>query len=215
MLFRNITYDIACIVSIIYFTRYMYLLSYGKVATRYLDNQLSIIGASSISCTLVLNIYYYFNKIYSIDTNGLLLAITLMIGGLISNFIYKHFFRLKSSIFQPTNEEYLFMTSIAFLSISAKMVIHDSISFTIPLTLLLGRYVWLDTRSIKEIKENLKTNHKRVVESSIILLLGLVLPSLIVSLLHIPQFYEIIFSLCYGFILLIPYRYIRKLIKIK
>lgn len=215
MFLYNISSDVVSIAVINYLTLLMYRLSYGKAATRYLDSELGVIGTSGISCSLVLNIYYYFENKYSMDRSGFILVIAFLIGGLISNYMYKSGFYYKSNIYKPNNNEYLIMASFAFLSISIRMAIHSIISVTVIFALLLGRLFWLDTKSLKEVVSNLKTDHKRIYESSIILLLGLTLSSLITSLLHLHRCYEIIFSLCYGLIVLFPYRYIRKAMKIK
>ncbi len=215
MLFKNILLDIACISCINYIILVMYRLSYKKEAMPYLDSQLRIIGTSGMSCSLVLNIYYYLENKYSIDTYGLMLILAFLFGGLLSNYLYKHYFHLKTSRFQPTDSEYLFMISIAFGAISVRMAIHNIISIIIPLALLSGRYIWLDTKTIKEIFTNLKTNHNRIIESSILFLLGLILPSLLVAFLHIHRSWEIIVLFGYGLIIIFPYRYIRKLIQNK
>lgn len=210
--------DIACIATIICFIRMMYQVSYKKPATFYFENQFGIVGASSISCTLVLHLYYFIENKYGIDaahTKGLLLTIALMLGGLLSNLIYKHYFYLQRNKYQPTDAEYLFMTSVALLSISLRMVVRGIIDFTIPITILLGRYVWLDTRSIKEIKNLLIVQHRRVVESSFLLFVGLVLSSSLTVLLDLSLFCEVLISLIYGLLVLFPYRYIRNWIRSK
>ncbi len=207
--------DTACIVTIICFTRMMYQICYEKEAIWYFENQFGVIGSSIICCSFVFNIYYFFKNKYNIDENGFLLTVTLLLGGLLSSFFYNHCLHSKISKYSVNIEENLFITSIAFLAVSLKMVMRGIIDITIPFTLLLGRYVWLDTRSLKEIIKLLKVRHMRILESSIILFIGCVLSSAIVSILHLQLGYEVFISLVYGLLILFPYRYIRNVIKSK
>lgn len=48
-------------------------------------------------------------------------------------------------------------------AVSIKMVLEEMIGIVVPLAWILGRLIWLDTSSIKEIKDSLTVSHQRIV----------------------------------------------------
>ena len=212
----DILVDMACLLIIIIFVRMMNGISYERESREYMENQFGLIASSSISCLLVMRAYYYLESKYQIDamyTNGIILTSALLIGGMISELMYKHYFYREDSRYSPTDKEYLFIVSMSFLAVSIKMVSENVIEITIPVALLLGRFVWLDTRSIMSIKDAVEVRHMRIVESSVLILIGMALLSVVSYQLHIERYVEIFVSLGYGLIVLVPYKYIRDKVK--
>lgn len=204
--------DIGCLIVIIIFIRMMYKTSYEKEANEYMKNQFGIIGSSSISSILILNIYYFFENKYHIDgmyTNGILLILAFLIGGLLCEWIYKHYFYCENSKYSPTNEEYLFTASMSFISVSIKMISEGTIGITIPVALLLGRFIWLDTRTIRSIKESIEVRHIRLIESSVLVFVGMVLLSFFSWVLSIPTYVEVLIACGYGIMVCLPYKCVR------
>ena len=81
-----------------------------------------------------------------------------MLAGILGNVFYKNYFSDNRSRYQLCPEEKLLMTSVVFISVSIRLVCAGVIKAIVPLALLLGRFVWLDTDSIKSIRESVKTN---------------------------------------------------------
>lgn len=202
--------DIASSFVILVCIRTMYQFFYSKDDCLYFENQFAIFCASSIACIVVLEVYYKILRIYDIDENGIILVVFLTFGGLICDFLNKHYFSKKTSDYKASDEEYLFIISIVFMAISVKMVLREIIDFTIPLCLLLGRYFWLDTKDLKSIFSMLRVNHERIIETSSIYFIGMVMSTFLSINLKSKYLTDVVISSIYAILVLFLYPLLRK-----
>ena len=124
--------------------------------------------------------------------------------------IYKRVFHNQKAIYKPTKEEYLFITEIAFVAVTIKMISEGIIGPVIPIAVLLGRMMWIDTESMGEILNSIKVGHYRIIESSILLIIGVTLISYIMNTFHLIRVSQIILALMYGLIISGPLEKIRE-----
>jgi hypothetical protein len=204
----SILNEIASVLIIIVFIQMMYKRRYGVIADRYMKNQFGIWTSSSMSCLVVLRAYYILENRYKIDmnyANGIMLTFAFLIGGLSTAYIYRHYFYCEESKYNPTQEEYLFIVSSSFVAISLKMVMANVISIVIPIALLTGRLIWLDTDSLKAIKQSITVGHKRLLETSVLFVLGILTVSFGLYIVHLPSSMQILIALGYGLIVYFVY----------
>lgn len=208
---HKMLYNIIGVILLIIFINIMYQNRYTKSACRYIKNQLGILGAGSVGCIIILFSYYTIENLLHIDEkylNGICLALFLGIGGIFINKLYNLYFMSKFSSYKPTTEEYLFIITISFVSIMIRMIFEEIVVFSIPISLLLGRYMWLDTRDIRSIFESIKTNHNRIKETAFLFLIGILLLSTFVNIFKNELFVNLCFPFVFGIILCFPYNFI-------
>lgn len=204
-------FNIIGVILLIIFINIMYQNRYEKLACIYIKNQLGILGAGSVGCIIILYSYYTIENLLHIDEkylNGICLALFLGIGGIFINKLYNLYFKSKLSNYKPTNEEYLFIITISFVSIMIRMLFEGIVGFSIPISLLLGRYMWLDTRDIRSIFESIKTNHNRIKETAFLFFIGILLLSFFVNYFKSYFFVNLCVPFAFGMILCFPYNFI-------
>mgnify|MGYP004547196109 FL=1 len=201
-MFKYMLNDIASMVLIIFFVGLAYQQRYQMTAGYlYVKEELNVLRAYCVAFTMTLYGYYCLENKFHYDseyTNGLILLFFFLLAGILGNVFYKKYFSDKRSHYQLCSEEKLLMTSVVFISVSIRLVSEGVIKAIVPLALLLGRFVWLDTDSIKSIKESVKTKHIRIIESSILLVVGILLLSIVDHLFKTPHYMDPIIALIYG-----------------
>ena len=198
------------VILLIIFINIMYQNRYTKSACIYIKNQLVILAAGSAVSIIVLYLYYTMESLLHIDEkylNGICLALFLGSGGILINKLYNHF-KSRLSSYKPTNEEYLFVITISFISIMIRMLFEGMVSVSIPISLLLGRYMWLDTRDICSIFESVKINHNRIKETALLFLIGILLLSFFEDYFKSYFIVNLCFPFVFGLILCFPYNII-------
>ena len=206
-------YDIVTPTIIISFISTLYVGCYTKQANLYIKNQLFTYLSSTYSCALTLYLYYVLENKYHIDSkylNGIMLALFLTAGGLLTNQIYDLIKERKGNTFKADDPEYLFIVSVSVLSVTFRMVMRGEIGFTIPVALLLGRYFWLDTKTLADIRKTIRVKHNRVLETGILYLLGIAISTFIPLFFHKRTPAELITALMYGILVNFPYKCIRE-----
>lgn len=207
--------DIMAVILIVFSIKLLYSKRYTECANYYIKNQLYLLIASSIGCILTLNIYYTIEnnlKLDSLYLNGIGLASFLGIGGILINKLYNRYFKEKKSAYIPTNEEYLFIITISFIGVTVKMYFDNIIGISIPVALLLGKFLWLDTKDLHSIKDAIKVSHHRIIETSILFILGMLLISICMRFFEEKYYFIPIISLVYGLIIYFPYRLITNIL---
>lgn len=188
-------------ISLAYYQRYRITAGY-----LYVKEELNVLSAYCVVFVMVLYTYYYLENKYHYDSkyaNGIILIFFFLLAGIFGNVFYKKYFSDKRSHYQLCAEEKLIMTSTAFISVSIRLVSEGVIKSIVPLALFLGRFIWLDTDSIKSIKESVKTIHTRIIESSILLIVGVLFLSSVVYLFKMPRSMHPVIVLVYGVIILL------------
>lgn len=206
--------DIASILVIVWFIGLTYYKRYKDTGYLYVKTQLELISAYCISLVVNLYAYYWAEERFNIDekyTKGIIL--TFVFAGYIGKVIYKMVFYNREKMYTPTKEEYLFITETAFLVVTIKMVSEGVIGCAIPIAILLGRMMWIDTESLKEILSSIKVSHYRIIESSILLIVGVIYISCVMSIFHPIRAIQIVMALLYGIIIFGPLEKIRKCLK--
>lgn len=209
-LVNKILLDIVGAGLIIVSIRLSYLKRYTANANEYIKNQLNLLMASSVVCILVLNIYYGVENMFHIDSlylNGIGLAVFLGAGGILINRLYNKYFREIKSAYKPTNEEYLFVIVVSFIGVTIKMCFDGIIGISIPVVLLLGRFLWLDTRDLYSIKDAIKVDHQRLIETSILFIIGMLLISVCTHFMK-EKYHIVVMSVFYLLIIYFPYSFI-------
>ena len=205
--------DIISILLIIQFINMMYRKSYKPTAYLYLESQLEFFASSSVVYVIVLYAYVYLENIFRIDeryTDGIVLILFFFVSGTVGNLIYKNWFRYKKRIsYIPSKAEHLFIAIVVCIAVSVKMVSEGMINATVPLVWILGRFIWLDTSSIKEIRESLNVQYKRIVESAILFTFGMFFLAILMRFFDFQRIFQVLFSVLYGIIILYPYKKIR------
>ena len=209
---NNMIFDSASIALLLFSIDSIYKKRYAKTANYYIKNQLAVFISCCISM-LILYIYYYLENWLHIDDlylNGIGLIIFFLISGIGSNIFYIHCFKSKKSKYEPTSDEYLFLIITSFIGTSIRMVFYGIVNIATPVALILGRLIWLDTRNFRSIIDAFqKVKHKRIVESSILYLLGTFLVSCCIYCLKLENIWKLWLSIVYGLIILYPYNIIQ------
>lgn len=208
---NKMLFDICSIVLLIIFIKIMYKKRYTKLANEYMENQFGILGSSSIVCLIVLNVYFYLEDLLKIDSlqlDGIFITIFFLIGGILTNKLYELYFKSKESRFEATNEEYLLLITISFINVSIWLYSEEIIGLAIPVALLIGRFVWLDTKNLRSIISIIKIDHERIKESSLLYLLGTIVVSFCIHHIKLEKIWELWLSIGYGLIILYPYNFI-------
>ena len=204
--------DIFAMIVIIIFIKLIYQNRYGTTAYLYLKNQLELFSTHCITCTASLYIYYFLEDKFHIDnqyTGGIILTLFFLVSGVGGNRLYQTHFRKNTDKYNPTKEEYLVITSAAFIAVTSKLVSEGIIEIVIPCALLLGRFIWLDTSSLKDIRDSVMVKHMRVVESAILLIVGMLILSAFMSVFNLLRAIQPFIAVLYGVIILYPVEKIR------
>ncbi len=193
----------------------MYQKIYKPAAYVYLESQLELFASCSIVYVIVLYTYVYLERVFCIDTkytNGIMLIVFFLGAGIIANQMYKKYFSRKKRIYYiPLKEEYLFIATVVCSVVSIKMVSEKMIGIVVPLAWILGRLIWLDTSSLKEIKNSLAVSHHRIVESAILFAIGTIFLSILMRFFNYDGILQVFLAVFYGIVILYPYERIRKL----
>ena len=210
-LIDKMLFDIIGVILIVFFIRFSYLKRYIRCANNYIKNQLNLLISGSIVCIINLNIYYNIENNLKLDSlyfNGIILAVFLGIGGILINKLYNKYFKVEESVYNPTDEEYLFIITVSFIGVTAKLFFDDVIGISIPVAILLGKFLWLDTKDIHSIKDTIIVNHHRIIESSILFIIGMLFISICMHFFKGKNYFIVILSFVYGLIVYFPYSFI-------
>lgn len=205
--------EISSILIILAFIKIMFKFRYGKLAACYMENQFGLWSSSCIVAVFILYTYYNIEnrlKIDSLYLKGVFLVIFLGIGGVLIDKIYNLYFKSDISRYVPSDKEYLFIIFVSVIGASVKMISNGTIGIFEPVTLLLGRLIWLDIKKPKNIVEQIKIDSARIKETSILFLVGRCLISGYMHFFDGKDFIEIWGATFYGLILCFPYNFIVK-----
>lgn len=213
-LFTDIVFDLTCVLIIITSIKSLNTLTDSQTACQYMSNQFQLMFSSCVGCSITLRSYCAIKSHLQLnDEHDLLLSLFLIIGGWIINAFYQHTHDKKGK-YTPTNGEYSTIVIASVIGVGSKMFAEGIIPFSVIFFLIIGRLSgWLDTKSPKELIDDFRTQHKRVNESSVLLMTGMILVSVTLrySFLNIPSnILQIIGSFTYGLILLLPYYSIKR-----
>lgn len=211
---NKFTFDLCNMALIIMGIQKMYKKRYSISANQYMSNQLNIILASSTCCMIILYIYNLIEKrlcLNSLWFDDICLTVLFLIGGILTNNLFKYFFHCSRSQYIPSDEEYLFLVIISFTSVSIKMIFYGMLNSIIPFTIILGRLVWLDTKNLNSIINEIKVQHMRIIETSILFLSGTLIVSLSMYYFNLSFFYGIWLTFGYILIILYPYNFLIKI----
>lgn len=208
---NKVIFKIIGTVLLIIFINIMYQKRYTKLACTYIKNQFCILGAASIGCIIILYSYYTIENLTHIDEkylNGICLAVFMGGGGVLINKLYNSWFKSKLSKYEATDEEYLFIITVSFIGIMIRILFDGMVGFPILISLLLGRYMWLDTRDISSIINSIKVNHNRIKETAALFLIGMFLISFMENYFESYFIVNLCFPFVFGLILYFPYNFI-------
>lgn len=203
--------EISSIVIVLAFIKIIFNSRYGKSATNYMKNQFGIWCSSCIVVVFVFYAYYSIEKCLKIDSlymGGIILIIFLGVGGILINKIYNLYFKSEISGYAPSSEEYLFIIFVSVIGVSMQMISDGIIGIFEPIVLLLGRLIWLDNKGLKDTEKQIKIDHVRIIETSILFLIGRCLISAYTYFVDGRNFIGIWGAMLYGLILYFPYNFV-------
>lgn len=213
-------HDIFSMVVIIYFIELVYKKRFNVTAYLYVKNQLEILVSYCITCMVFLYIYYFLENKFHIDdkyTEGIILVLFFLAAGVGGNHLYQTYFHKKTDKYNPTKEENLVITLTAFAAVGAKLVSEGIIGILVLCALFLGRLIWIDTRSVRDITDSVTGKHNRIIESSILFLTGMFIISALMWGFNLPRIMQSFLAVLYGVIILYPVEkmrpYLHKAIK--
>lgn len=213
ILIKNIMYNLCSIAVITNLTYSMYKKVFAKPASIYIKNEISIVEVGCIANTIILNIYYLCCQgevpIVSAKYQSLLLIVLSLFAGIFIENVYQRIFRLKKSKYNPTPEEYLFLLITSFLAVAIMMSADGRMPVLDIFIIILGRLIWFDTKSIKALKETITVKHNRIVETSVILLVGVLLISIVVNVFRRHPICKLMLACIYGIVIYKVYGDIR------
>ena len=200
-------HDIFSMVVIIYFIELVYKKRFNVTAYLYVKNQLEILVSYCITCMVFLYIYYFLENKFHIDdkyTEGIILVLFFLAAGVGGNHLYQTYFHKKTDKYNPTKEENLVITLTAFAAVGAKLVSEGIIGILVLCALFLGRLIWIDTRSVRDITDSVTGKHNRIIESSILFLMGMFIISALMWGFNLPRIMQSFLAVLYGVIILYP-----------
>ena len=200
-------YDIFSMVVIIYFIELVYKKRFNVTAYLYVKNQLEILVSYCITCMVFLYIYYFLENKFHIDdkyAEGIILVLFFLAAGVGGNHLYQTYFHKKTDKYNPTKEENLVITLTAFAAVGAKLVSEGIIGILVLCALFLGRLIWIDTRSVRDITDSVTGKHNRIIESSILFLTGMFIISALMWGFNLPRIMQSFLAVLYGVIILYP-----------
>lgn len=199
--------DIFAMIVILFFIRRTYQNRYGTVADLYLKNQIELFVSHCVTCMSSLYIYYFLESKFHFDkeyAGGIILTFFFLISGVGGKCFYQIYFHEKEDRYNPTREEYLVITSTVFIVVTLKLVSEGIIQLVVPFALLLGRFIWIDTSSLKDIRDSVIVQHKRIIESAILFIVGMVILSIVMPVFQLPKAVQPLIAVLYGIIILYP-----------
>lgn len=213
-------HDIFSMLVIIYFIELVYKKRFNVTAYLYVKNQLEILVSYCITCMAFLYSYYFLENKFHIDdkyTEGIILVLFFLAAGVGGNHLYQTYFHKKTDKYNPTKEENLVITLTAFAAVGAKLVSEGIIGILVLCALFLGRLIWIDTRSVRDITDSVTGKHNRIIESSILFLTGMFIISALMWGFNLPRIMQSFLAVLYGVIILYPVEkmrpYLHKAIK--
>ena len=96
------------------------------------------------------------------------------------------------------------ITLTAFAAVGAKLVSEGIIGILVLCALFLGRLIWIDTRSVRDITDSVTGKHNRIIESSILFLTGMFIISALMWGFNLPRIMQSFLAVLYGVIILYP-----------
>ena len=190
---------IACI-DIAYKKRYQLCSGYF-----YVKGQLNMLSTYCLIFVVILYSYYYLEDKFHYDSkymNGIILIVFIFMAGLLSRFFYEKYFVHSLSKYKASDEERTVLTLAAFIAISIRLVAIGVVKLVIPVSIVLGKFIWLDTESIEDIKKLVRIEHKRICESSMMLIIGILIISIIVACFNMPRYMHPLIALIYGMVII-------------
>lgn len=199
--------DIFTMITILVFIGLTYQNRYGTTAGLYLKNQLELFASHCITCMSSLYIYYFLENKFHFDkkyAGGIILTFFFLVSGVGGKSLYRIYFHKKEDRYNPTREEYLVITSTVFIVVTLKLVSEGIIQIVVPFALLLGRFIWIDTSSLKDIKDSVIVQHKKIIETATLFIVGMVILSIVMPVFQLPRAAQPLIAVLYGIIILYP-----------
>ena len=191
--------DIVSLLVIIYCISIAYRKRYSLTGYLYVKEQLNLLSAYCTVFAIVMYIYYYLEEKFHYDSkymNGIILILFILIAGLLSRVCYEKYFANRLSKYQASDEDRMVLILAAFIAIRV-------VKLVVPVSIVLGKFIWLDTESIEDIKKLVKTEHKRIIETAILLVLGVLILSILVDWFNMPRYMHPLIALFYGIIIIL------------
>lgn len=204
-LFENAMMDIVSMLLIILSIDIVYKKRYQVSGYLYVKEQLNMLSTYCVIFLIIFYLYYYLENKFHYDSeymNGIFLVVFILLAGIVSKIIYKKYFANKLSHYQSSDEDRVVLTLAAFVAISIRLVAIGVIKIVIPISIVLGKFIWLDTESIENIINIVKTKHKRIIETSIIFVMGILILSIVTYILNVPRYMNPVIILIYGLIII-------------
>lgn len=204
--FENGSMDIISLLVIIYCISIAYRKRYSLTGYLYVKEQLNLLSAYCTVFAIVMYIYYYLEEKFHYDSkymNGIILILFILIAGLLSRVCYEKYFANRLSKYQASDEDRMVLILAAFIAISIRLVASGVVKLVVPVSIVLGKFIWLDTESIEDIKKLVKTEHKRIIETAILLILGVLILSILVYWFNMPRYMHPLIALFYGMIIIL------------
>ena len=135
------------------------------------------------------------------EWQSLFLIFLCFLAGIFIEKAYQSFFRSKNSKYTPTTEEYLVLIIISFFAVALMMVADGRMPIIDVFVLILGRLIWIDTKSWKTLKESVKVKHERIKESCMLLLMSVLTVSGTMYIFELEPIWKVFIALIFGFII--------------
>lgn len=193
--------DLTTILIIIKFNDLLYEKRYDRTAYWYIKNQLELLSSYCISILIHLYVYYWIEEKFHFDeqyAKGIILTIFFVLAGYVGRGIYNIFFHSKHRNYKATKEECLVIISTAFIAVTIKMVSEGIIGIAMPFAILAGRLMWIDTNSIKDIMDEIRVRHYRIIEISVFLIIGVSMISYIMYRFQWERCVQPVLAFIYG-----------------
>lgn len=152
-----------------------------------LYHQISLLSVGSIIYSALIRLYKVVENRFGLDSGiceGLVLALTLWGCGCLIGYIYRKWFIRDSqndNVQHLIDEnEYLVIIIMSVLSVSIKLYAEGVIGIVMPITIIVGRLTWLDTKSRDDIRKAIKINNRRIIEMSVLLAIGMVIVAAVI-----------------------------------
>lgn len=208
--FDKILMNVVSIAIICFAIFQTYKLLYGKPAWTYLLNQEGIIVAGCIVNFIVMNVYYlYIVPIIPSQYQSVVLIFAFFVSGILIDKSFQRIFKSKKSKFESTNEEYLVLMLISFIAISILMTSDGIMPLVDIFTIVLGRLIWVDTKSFNDIRKEIFVTHKRIIETGCLLIIGILVISITTYCFKCPEL-KVFIAVIYGMLICTIYHKIRK-----
>lgn len=204
---QGILWDVVSVVLMLVFINVTYQNRYEKAAQHYVREQLNLFFTNFIACVISLYLYYFLESNFHIDRDyagGILLVLFSLLSGVGGKQLYRIWFQRKQNRYTPTKEEYLVITSAVFIIVACRLVREGVVPLAVPCALLLGRFIWMDTTSLKEILDAVAVQHRRILESALLLAVGMIGISVVLFVFRLPNSAQPLLAGLYGIIVRYP-----------